>query len=188
MVGVGLRRVEKENVMDNDKREMLLKKAYDMGSECARKYKGCSQCVVAAVQDLLGIREDAIFKAATALAGGIGLSGIGPCGGIAGGALVLSQLIGRERSNIEDPENIRSRSYDLAHKLVEAYLEEFGAIACRDVQTKKFGRPYYLRDPQEKEKFQEAGGHGDKCPDVVGKAAQMTVRIILDEGLVTVPD
>jgi C_GCAxxG_C_C family probable redox protein len=169
--------------MEENQREVLLKKAYDMGSECARKYKGCSQCVVAVVQDLLGIREDAVFKAATALAGGIGLSGIGPCGGISGGVLILSQLIGRERSNIEDPDNIRSRSYDLAQKLVEAYLEEFGAIACRDVQTKKFGRPYYLRDPQEKEKFQDAGGHIDKCPDVVGKAAQMTVKIILDEGL-----
>ena len=174
--------------MEETQRQMLLEKAYTMGSECARKYKGCSQCVVAAVQDLLGIREDAVFKAATALAGGIGLSGIGPCGGISGGALILSQLVGRERSNIEDPENIRSRSYDLAQKLVEAYLEEFGAIACRDVQTKKFGRPYYLRDPEEKEKFQEAGGHSDKCPDVVGKAAQMTVKIILDEGLLPVHD
>jgi C_GCAxxG_C_C family probable redox protein len=169
--------------MDESQKEVLLQKAYDMGSECARKYKGCSQCVVAAVQDLLGIREDAVFKAATALAGGIGLSGIGPCGGLSGGVLILSQLIGRERSNIEDPENVRSRSYDLAQKLIEAYLDEFGAIACRDVQIKKFGRPYYLRDPQEKQKFQDAGGHSDKCPDVVGKAAQMTVKIILDEGI-----
>ena len=174
--------------MEESQRQILLKKAYELGSECARKYKGCSQCVVAAVQDLLGIREDAVFKAATALAGGIGLSGIGPCGGISGGVLILSQLIGRERANIEDPENTRAKSYDLAQKLVEAYLEEFGAIACRDVQIKKFGRSYYLRDPQEKEKFQEAGGHSDKCPDVVGKAAQMTVRIILDEGLFPVRD
>jgi C_GCAxxG_C_C family probable redox protein len=180
--------MKKEDLMEERQRQILLKKAYDMGSECARKYKGCSQCVVAAVQDLLGIREDAVFKAATALAGGIGLCGIGPCGGISGGVLILSQLIGRERSNIEDPENTRSRSYDLAYKLVEAYLEEFGAISCRDVQIKKFGRPYYLRDPQEKEKFQDAGGNGDKCPDVVGKAAQMTVRIILDEGLFPVDD
>ena len=180
--------MKRGDLMEESQRQMLLKKAYEIGSECARKYKGCSQCVVAAVQDLLGIREDAVFKAATALAGGIGLSGIGPCGGISGGVLILSQLVGRERCNIEDPQNIRSRSYDLAQKLVEAYLDEFGAIACRDVQIKKFGRPYYLRDPQEKEKFQDAGGHTDKCPDVVGKAAQMTVKIILNEGLLPVRD
>jgi len=174
--------------MEENRRETLLDKAYQLGSECARKYKGCSQCVVAAVQDILDIRDDILFKAATGLAGGIGLSGIGPCGGISGGALVLSQLIGRERSNIEDPENIRFKSYDLVNKLVDAYLDEFGVIACRDVQIKKFGRSYYLRDPQEKEKFQEAGGHDDKCPDVVGKAAQMTVKIILDEGLMPLPE
>ena len=170
--------------MEENRRETLLDKAYQLGSECSRAYRGCSQCVVAAVQDTLGIRDDTLFKAATGLAGGIGLSGIGPCGGLSGGVLVLSQLVGRERSNIEDPENVRSKSYDLAKKLVDAYLDEFGAIACRDVQIKKFGRPYYLRDPEEKKRFEDAGGHDEKCPDVVGKAARMTVKIILDEGLV----
>jgi len=92
---------------------------------------------------------------------------------------------GRERSDIEDPENIRSKPYDLAKKLVDLYLEEFGAVARRDVQIKKFGRSYYLRDPWEKEKFQEAGGHGEKCPDVVGQAARMTAKIILEENLVS---
>jgi hypothetical protein len=86
---------------------------------------------------------------------------------------------------MEDPQNIRSRSYHLAKKLVDRYLEAFGAVACRDVQIKKIGRSFYLRDPQEKEKFQEAGGHGEKCPDVVGQAARMTVRIILEEGLMS---
>ena len=171
--------------MKASRKEALLEKAYQLGSECARDYKGCSQCVVAAIHDTLGIRDDAVFKAATGMAGGIGLSGIGPCGAISGGVMALSQLVGRERSNIEDPENIRSRSYDLAKKLVDLYLEEFGAVACRDVQIKKFGRSFYLRDPQEKEKFQAAGGHGEKCPDVVGQAARMTVKIILEEGLIS---
>jgi C_GCAxxG_C_C family probable redox protein len=170
--------------MGKNKRDALLERAYRLGSECGRKYRGCSQCVVAAVQDTLGIRDDAVFKAATGLAGGIGLTGIGPCGGLSGGVLALSQLVGRERSNIADPENIRQKSYDLAEKLVKAYLDEFGAIACRDVQIRRFGRPYYLRDQQEKKKFQDAGAYDEKCPDVVGKAAQMTVKIILDEGLV----
>jgi len=46
------------------------------------------------------------------------------------------------------------------------------------------GRSSYLRDPQGKEKFQAAGGHGEKCPDTVGRAARMTVKMILEEGLV----
>ena len=117
----------------------------------------------------------------------MGLTGIGACGAISGGVLVLSQLVGRERSNIEDRDNVRSKSYDLAQELVDAFLEEIGAFTCRDVQMKRFGRPFYLRDPQERKKFEEAGSR-EKCPDVVGRTARMTVRIILDEGLVPMPE
>jgi len=177
----------KEDRMGQDPKEIVLERAYQLGFECGRIYRGCSQCVVAAVQDTLGIRDDTVFKAATGLAGGIGLSGIGACGAISGGVLVLSQLVGRERSNIEDPENVRSKSYDLAKKLVDAFLEEIGAFTCRDVQMKRFGRPYYLRDPQERKKFEDAGAR-EKCPDVVGRTARMTVKIILDEGLVPMPE
>jgi C_GCAxxG_C_C family probable redox protein len=176
-----------EDRMTQDRNEIVLERAYHLGFECGRLYRGCSQCAVAAVQDTLGIRDDVVFKAATVLAGGIGLSGMGPCGAVSGGVLVLSQLVGRERSNIEDPENLRSKSYDLAQKLVDAFLEEIGAFSCRDVQMKRFGRPFYLRDPQERKKFEEAGSR-EKCPDVVGRTARMTVRIILDEGLVPMPE
>jgi len=42
-----------------------------------------------------------------------------PCGALSGSILVLSQLVGVVSvSNIEDPENVRSKSYDLAQKLV----------------------------------------------------------------------
>ena len=176
-----------EDRMSQDRNEIVLERAYHLGFECGRIYRGCSQCVVAAVQDTLGIRDDAVFKAATGLAGGIGLSGVGPCGAISGGVLVLSQLVGRERSNIEDPENLRSKSYDLAKKLVDAFLNEIGAFSCRDVQMKRFGRPYYLRDQQERKKFEDAGAR-EKCTDVVGRAARMTVKIILDAALVAMPE
>jgi C_GCAxxG_C_C family probable redox protein len=169
--------------MKKETKQDLIEKAYKLGYEYERKYRGCSQCVVAAIQDTLNIRDDAVFKAATGLAGGAGLSGIGPCGAFAGGVMVLSQLLGRERSNFGDPEQVRFKSFALAKKLVDGFLEEFGNVSCRDVQLKKFGRSYYLVDPEEFQKFHDAGGHDEKCPDVVGKAAQMTVKIILNEGL-----
>ena len=172
--------------MEKEKRKKeLLEKAYELGFEYEKTYKGCSQCVIAAIQDTLEIRDDSVFKAATGLAGGGGLTGIGACGGYAGGVMVLSQLLGRERSTFDDPERIRFRSFDLAKKLADQFIDEFGTIICRDIQAKIFGRAYYLRDPDEFSKFEEAGAHRDKCPDVVGKAAQMAVEIILDEELVS---
>jgi len=124
-----------------------------------------------------------VFKAATGLAGGVGLSGIGPCGAFSGAAMVLSQLKGRERSNFSDPEKVRFKSFDMSSKLVDKFLDEYGTITCRDIQQRIFGRSYYLRDPDEFKKFHDAGAHDEKCPDVVGKAARIAVEIILDEGL-----
>ena len=167
----------------NEKKTELLKKAYDLGFEYEKTYRGCSNCVVAAVQDTLDIQDDTVFKAATGFAGGVGLSGIGICGAVAGGVMVLSQILGRERSNFDDPDRIRFKSFDISNMLVDKFLDEFGTIICRDVHLRKFGRSFYLRDSDEFKKFHDAGAHDEKCPDVVGKAAQMAVDIIINEGL-----
>jgi len=165
----------------------LLDKAYQLGFEYEKTYTGCSQCTIAAIQDTLDTRNDSVFKAATGLTAGGGLTGIGVCGGYVGGVMVISQILGRERSNFEDPERIRSKSFELARKFLEQYTRELGSIICRDVQLIRFGRPYYLPDAEDHEKFEKAGGHVDKCPDVVGKAAQLAVKLILEEGLIKPP-
>jgi C_GCAxxG_C_C family probable redox protein len=166
----------------------LLEKAYNLGFENEKVYRGCSQCVIAAIQDTLDIRDDSVFKAATGLAAGGGLTGMGVCGGYAGSIMVLSQLLGRERSNFADPEGVRFKSFALARKFEGEYIRELGSIMCRDIQNIKFGRPFYIADMDEFEKFEAAGAHVDKCPDVVGKAARIAVNLILDEGLVSLPE
>lgn len=172
--------------MEATKKE-LLDKAYQLGFHNEKMYMGCSQCAIAAIQDTLDIRDDSVFKAGTGFAGGGGLTGIGVCGGYLGGVMVISQLLGRERSNFSDPERVRFKTYALARKFLEQYIEELGSIICRDIQTIRFGRPYYIADMDDFGKFEEAGGHVDKCTDVVGKATQLAVKFILDEGLVEVP-
>ena len=169
--------------MEEAKKE-LLGKAYKLGFEYEKVYRGCSQCAIAAIQDTLDIRDDSVFKAGTGLAAGGGLTGIGVCGGYAGGIMVLSQLLGRERSNFADSERVRFKSFELARKFLWQYTQELGSIICRDIQLIRFGRPYYIADMDDFEKFEEAGGHVDKCTDVVGKASQLAVKLILDEGLV----
>jgi len=165
-------------------KQKLMDKAYELGFEYEKVYRGCAQCVIAAIQDTLDIRDDSVFKSATGLAGGGGLTGIGVCGGYVGAVMVLSQLVGRERSNFGDPEGIRYKTFELTRKLLEHYTHELGSIICRDIQLIKFGRPYYIADTEDYEKFEAAGAHVDKCPDVVGRATQLAVELILDEGLV----
>ena len=157
--------------------------AYAKGKEYERTYKGCSQCIVAALQDAFGIRNDDLFKASTGMAGGSGMTGDSGCGAYNGAILMLGSLLGRERDNFADPDGVRFKTHELVRELRARFLDEYGSIICRDIQTRVAGRPYYLPDPDEYEKFHNAGGHDTICPEVVGNAARWAAEIILEEGL-----
>ncbi|NIQ05495.1 MAG: C_GCAxxG_C_C family protein, partial [Candidatus Korarchaeota archaeon] len=64
----------------------------------------------------MGIMNHDVFKAASGLADGLGLSGDGACGALVGGAMVISYLFGRERKDFEDIFK-PMKSYLLARKL-----------------------------------------------------------------------
>ncbi len=159
----------------------ILQRVYDLGFDYEADFLGCSQCVVAALQDVFDARNDDVFRAASGLAGGVGICGDGCCGAYVGGVMVMSQLHGRTRDNFRDPERVRRKSFDLAKKLHDRFIGEYGSVICRDIQQKIFGRPFYLRDAEEFEKFEKAGGHYDKCPAVVGNASRWVAEILLDE-------
>ena len=165
----------------------VAEKAYELGRHYEQTYRGCSQCAIAALQDVFDIRNDDVFKAGTALAGGSAMSCDGSCGGYAGAIMFLGSVVGRERENFSDPEGIRFKTHQLAQKLHRKFIDEYGSVICRDIQNKVMGRYYYLRDPQEYEKFHNAGAHDIYCPDVVGKAARWVAEIILEEKLVPPP-
>jgi C_GCAxxG_C_C family probable redox protein len=167
---------------EKDKKE-LSNKAYKLGYEYEQTYKGCAQCIVAAVQDTLDIRNDDIFKGVTACSGGGGSLCDTGCGAYVGGVVLLSTLWGRERDNFADPDKVRSRTSELARKLHARFIEEYGAVICRDIHMKLFGRFFYMADPEEAEKFDAAGAHSTVCPEVVGKAAKWVTEIILEENL-----
>lgn len=163
--------------------ENAAEKAYELGKNYEKTYRGCSQCVIAALQDVFDIRNDDIFKAGTGLAGGSAMTCDGSCGAYAGAIMMLSAVLGRERDNFADHEGIRFRTHEMARKLHAKYIQEYGSVVCRDIQTKVMGRYYYLPDPDEYEKFHNAGAHDIYCPEVVGKAARWAAELILAENL-----
>jgi C_GCAxxG_C_C family probable redox protein len=165
--------------------EEAAEKAYQLGKEYEKTYRGCSQCVIAALQDVLDARNDDVFKAATGLAGGTGLTCDSGCGAYMGAVLVLGSLLGRERNKFSDPEGVRFKTHKLVRKFRDQFIREYGSVICRDIQTKVLGRYYYLPDPQEFEKFHNAGAHDIHCPEVVGKAARWMTEIVLEEGLLS---
>jgi len=167
--------------MDDTVRDAL-DRVYELGFRYEKEYMGCSQCAVAALQDVLGIRNDDIFKAASGFAGGSGLTTEGPCGAFVGGGIILGQLIGRERENFDDVGNTRRKAFDAAAELLQRFEEEFGSIMCKKIQEKIFGRSYTLRDPEDFERFEENGAHVDKCPHVVGRGSQLALEVLIKNG------
>ena len=167
--------------MDKESKEELAQKAYELAIKYEMEYFNESQCTLAAIQDTLGMRNDDIFKAATGFAGGIGGTGMGPCGAVSAGVIAISSKIGRERKYWKDPEKTRYITYGLAKKLCDRFTEEYGGFHCGDILNKLLGRTYNLWEPGAYEEYEKAGGHEkENCPTVAGNAAKWTVEILLD--------
>lgn len=164
--------------MDKDE---LIKTAYEKGCFYEKKYRGCAQCTVAALFDVLNIKNDTVFKAASGLASGGGLSCEGPCGGYSGGVMVMSMIIGRRFDFFEDDEDYKRTSFRMAKRLQEKFFDEYGTITCKEIHKKIFGRGYDLWNVDDKAQFELDGAHVDKCTNAVGLGASWSMEILLEE-------
>lgn len=159
----------------------LIEKAREYGFEYEKTYRGCAQCTIAAVQDSLGVRNDSVFKAASGLAGGGGLLRTGICGGYSGGIMVMSSIFGRSRERFDDDREERNCSFRMAAALHDRFIEKYGSVICFEMHQKIFGRSFDLWDKKEREEFEKAGAHVDKCTTVVADASGWAVELIIDE-------
>ncbi len=168
----------------NSKQEVI-DKAYQLGFEYEKEKHYCSQCVLAALQEVFQIKDDQIkddklFQAAYGLAGGVGSSTNGSCGALSGAVMAISYLYGRSRKEFE--ENISNKkATELAKKVFDRFVTEYGGCLCKEIQTKIFGRSFDFWNEEEVKAFEEAGAHIDKCTSVVAKAAAWTAEILWDE-------
>ena len=172
-------------------REELLDKAYAQGAAYESISGSCSQSTVAALYEFLEI-EDAVVRAANSSCGGQAITVTGTCGGVIGGTMVIDYFLGRpvEAMSTEPskkPDRVMLRNaIQVGRLLCDRFVQEYGSILCPAIQTKLFGRTYYLPDPDEFQKFLKAGGHSDptKCMHIVGNASKWTMEILLDKGVV----
>ena len=164
------------------------REASALGFEFEKTYKGCGQCAFAAVQQALGREEDRVFQALTPFAGGFGLSGDSVCAALIGGGACFGLARGRRRSRFDGDREPKYAAFAMAQALRERYLWKYGSLLCRGAQERIFGRSFDLRSPREREDFEKAGAHVDKCPRVVGDVARWTVQILAEQGAASTPD
>ena len=166
--------------------ESVKQVAYDLANLYERNYGCCSQCVLAALRNTIGMDKisDQVFRSSTGLGAGIGGAGYA-CGALTGGVMAISCFVGRDFDNMADPDGIRFTTFQLSRKLADRFEQEYGVNGgdCSAIQTKLMGRSYdILRG--ERDEFIANGGHDDICPDVCGKAAMWVVEILAEAGLI----
>jgi mannitol-1-phosphate 5-dehydrogenase len=155
--------------------------AYELGFQYEKIYHGCGQCTLAAVLETLGRFSEPVFEAATGLSGGIGLAGDATCSALTGAVLAFGVIYPRRREQFDGDRENKYRTFAMTQRLRERYLQRYGTINCHEIHCHQMGRAFDLRDPTEREAFEAAGAHDDKCTDVVAQAARWAVEIIGDE-------
>ncbi|MHA1377343.1 MAG: C-GCAxxG-C-C family protein [Candidatus Helarchaeota archaeon] len=164
--------------MENEKEE-ILEKAFVLGKKYEKKCTGCGQTTLAAIFESLGIWNDEVFKAASGLADGMGLTGDGTCGALIGASMVVGYLVGRDKKHFQDMMK-PMKSYSLVKKLYDQYVNKYGSCRCYDVQKSLCGRTFDLWDPKQmKEAFET--GMMEHCSTLVGTVAKMATKIILED-------
>jgi|SaaInl8_200m_RNA_FD_contig_81_759109_length_2236_multi_4_in_0_out_0_2 hypothetical protein len=177
-------------------KEQLLDKAYELGAAYEKNSFNCSQCVAASLHRILGF-PDIIVKAACSNSGGTALQLLGTCGGLVGGIMVLDYYLGRPFEHMSDSEimmvpnvNDLKVPQQAARMLVDKYVQNYGTFTCANIQQQLYGRVFYFEDPEECQKFEDAGGHTnpDNAPRIVGNAAKWTLEILIDKGVVDIKE
>jgi C_GCAxxG_C_C family probable redox protein len=157
----------------------IVERASHLAAEYEKTCTGCAQSAVAGLLDALELENEGVFKAASGLADGVGLTGDGSCGALTGCSMVIGLLFGRERKDHHDMMK-PMKSYLLCKELHGEFIEQYGSARCHDIQNKIMGRTFNLLDP---EQFQEAWKMGmlEHCSGVVGRATRKTAEMILRE-------
>ncbi|HUT55459.1 MAG TPA: C-GCAxxG-C-C family protein [bacterium] len=157
--------------------DATVKKAGALAREYEKTCTGCAQSVVAGLMDALEAGNDDVFRAASGLADGIGLTGDGSCGALTGAALVIGLLFGRERKDHKDMMK-PMKSYLMCQALHQDFIAQYGSCRCHDIQNKLMGRSFNLLDPKDLAAAVKSDMM-EHCSGVAGRAAARAAELIL---------
>jgi C_GCAxxG_C_C family probable redox protein len=142
--------------MITDEKQALAQSAYEKALKYELDFGCCPQCVLAAIQETVGVIDDSVIKASHGLSGGGGLSGMGACGALTGGLVALSAKRGRDRDKLDKGRFINN--FKKGQELVERFRDEFGGVTCQELQQQFTGKTYDMWNPEEYKAFDKDRG------------------------------
>lgn len=135
-------------------------------------YGSCPQCVLCALQETVGVIDDATIKAVHGLAGGGALIGKGLCGALTGGLIAISASRGRDRDKMDKGRFMSN--YQKGKELADRFQVEFGGLTCEDLQRNFTGRTYDMWQADQYKAFSDA--RGTKCADATAAVTRWVVE------------
>lgn len=160
--------------MNSEEKQVLAEQAYEKAMRYELDYGCCPQCVLATVQEIAGIVDDATIKASHGLSGGGGLVGQGACGALTGGLMALSAKFGRDRDKLDKGRYINN--FKKSKELVERFRAEFGGITCEELQKQFTGRTYDMWLADEYKAFDVA--RGKQCAHATGTVTKWVIEML----------
>lgn len=160
--------------MNQADKKALAKEAYDKAVQYELDYGCCPQCVLATIQETVGIIDDQTIKASHGLSGGGGLVGVGACGALTGGLMALSAKNGRDRDKLDRGRYINN--FKKSRELVERFKNTFGGITCEELQVQFTGRNYDMWDAEEYKAFDK--NRGNQCAHATGTVTKWLVEML----------
>jgi len=160
--------------MNPDDKASLAQQAYDKALKYELDYGCCPQCVLAAVQETVGVIDDSVIKASHGLSGGGGLSGVGACGALTGGLVALSAKRGRDRDKLDKGRFINN--FKKGQELVERFRTEFGGVTCEQLQQQFTGKTYDMWNPEEYKAFDQ--DRGQQCARATATVTKWVVEMM----------
>ena len=124
------------------------------------------------------MRDDNIFKAASGLAGGVGLMG-NVCGSLLGASMMLGMKYGREREEIGNFEKLKSSNVPVG-KLYKWFEKEFGSAICHNIRTRFGGGAHYNFEIDWQRELAIAEGIFEKCSDLCSRTAAKAAEMLWD--------
>lgn len=160
--------------MSVEDKQALAELAYGKALQYELDYGCCPQCVLATVQETVGVIDDATIKASHGLSGGGGLLGQGTCGALTGGLVALSAKFGRDRDKLDKGRFINN--FKKGKELVERFRAEFGGVTCEELQQKFTGCTYDMWKAEEYQAFDKA--RGNQCAHATGMVTKWVVEML----------
>jgi C_GCAxxG_C_C family probable redox protein len=160
--------------MNSEEKQALAEQAYQTALQYELDYGCCPQCVLATIQETVGIIDDSTIKASHGLSGGGGLLGQGTCGALTGGLVALSAKFGRDRDKLDKGRCINN--FKKGKELVERFRAEFGGVTCEELQQKFTGHTYDMWQAVEYKAFDEA--RGNQCAHATGMVTKWVVEML----------